>query len=83
MGKRRELKVGDLVRITQASGSPVIRGVYHGYNVGDIASVVEVENKYGDPQLLVGTVTQGIPRSGMAYDRKANADKAKYEARRG
>lgn len=76
MGKRRELKEGDLVRITGYSYG-------HGFRIGDVGEVIKPTNQYGLVVVRVGTLRQRLDRGCVAYDRKANADKAKYEARRG
>lgn len=76
MGKRRELKAGDLVRVTGHS-------FCHGFCIGDVGEVVEPVNALGNVDVRVGTLRQGLHREALAYDRKANADKVKYEARRG
>lgn len=76
MGKRRELKEGDLVRVTGHSFG-------HSFDIGSLGIVQNPMNEHGNVQVVVGTLTQGLARSSIAYDRKANADKAKYEARRG
>lgn len=76
MSKRRELQVGDLVRITGHSYG-------HCFNLGDVGEVLVPANVLGNVEVKVGTLRQGLDRGAVAYDRKANADKAKYGARRG
>lgn len=76
MSKRRELKVGDWVKITGHCFG-------HCFDIGDVGEVILPVNAQGNVDVRVGTLRQGLDRGCIAYDRKTNADKAKYEARRG
>lgn len=76
MSKRRELKAGDLVKVTGECYG-------HCFNVGSVGEVILPKNAHGNVEVQIGTLRQGLDRGCVAYDRKANADKAKYEARRG
>lgn len=78
MSKRKELKVGDLVRIT-AGGAEY--GSAHA--VGAVGEVVEWPNRYGNVTVKVGTLNQGLGRECVKLATQAMKKRDMYEARRG
>ena len=76
---KQALKVGDLVRVPRRTGA-----VWHSVPFGSVCVVIEVENRWGNPQVLtLDGLSQGIPARYLKLAKQATRKLLAYQNRRG
>lgn len=77
--KNQEFKMGDLVRISSCKDSPD----KHWHKWGAVGIVTMAPNYYGNIDVKVGILVQGIPARELKMAKQAMKKRDQYGARRG